>query len=81
MKRTQIYLPSDLRRQLTIEARKKNTTVSELIRERIQLKNPAALEKGNTQELLKNLVYLGESISWKGTPKDLSTKIDEVLYG
>lgn len=81
MRRTQIYIPNELHQKLTEEAKRKDVTVSELIRQRIKRSFPLALRRSNTQQMLKGLISIGESLSWKGTPKDLSTKIDRALYG
>lgn len=79
MKRTQIYLPENLYRELSWQSRQKNVSISELIRERITFKivSPA----GNCQEIFRDLDKKGEKLSWKGVPKDLSRRIDEVVYG
>ena len=79
MIRTQIYLPKDLHRNLVKEADKRNTTISHLIRLRISAKPEAA--KSNSRKVLLDLIKTGENLSWAKVPKNLSEKIDEVVYG
>jgi hypothetical protein len=79
MKRTQIYLPESLYQELSWQSRRKNVSISELIRERITFKTVSPA--GNCHEIFRDLGKEGEKLSWKGVPKDLSRKIDEVVYG
>jgi len=79
MKRTQIYLPESLYHELSWQSQKKNISLSELIRQKISYKIPPV--KSNMQAILQDLVREGERLSWKGVPKDLSCRIDEVVYG
>jgi len=79
MKRTQIYLPEELYQELSEQSRRKNISLSETIRERITYK--IAPTAKSLQAIAMDLVKEGEKLSWKGVPKDLSRRIDEVVYG
>ena len=79
MKRTQIYLPEELYQELSYQSRQKNISLSELIRQRISFKIVSPVRSG--QAILNDLAKVGEKLSWKGVPKDLSRRIDEVVYG
>ena len=79
MKRTQIYLPEELYQELSYQSRKKNISLSEVIRERITYK--IMPQANDCQAIFRDLESVGEKLSWKGVPKDLSQKIDEVVYG
>ena len=79
MKRTQIYLPEELYQELSEQSRRKNISLSEVIRERIAYK--IAPQTKSFRAIAMDLVREGEKLSWKGVPKDLSRKIDEVVYG
>lgn len=79
MKRTQIYLPEELYRELSEQSRRKNISLSAIIRERITHK--IAPQTKSFRAIAMDLVREGEKLSWKGVPKDLSRRIDEVVYG
>ena len=79
MKKAQICLPEDLYKNLAIEANRQKTTISGLIQLRIISK--PFLTKGNSKKILLDLIEKGEQLSWKRVPKDLSKKIDGVVYG
>lgn len=79
MKRTQIYLPEELYQELSEQSRRKNISLSEVIRERITYR--IAPTAKSLQAIAMDLVREGEKLSWKGVPKDLSRRIDEVVYG
>ena len=74
MHRTQLYLPKDLYAQLEWEARRRNISVSEVVRQRL-----ARGEKKGAETLLK-LVEIGKKYKMKA-PKDLSSRLDYYLYG
>ena len=78
MKRTQIYLPEDLHRELSEQSRRKNISISAIIRARINLE--VTPQTKNFRDIAMDLVREGEKLSWKGVPKDLSRKVDEVMY-
>lgn len=79
MKRTQIYLPEELYQELSEQSRQKNISISEVIRERINYRTISPTK--SLQAIATDLVKEGEKLSWKGVPKDLSQRIDEVVYG
>lgn len=79
MKRTQIYLPEKLYQELSYQSRKKNISLSEVIRERITYK--IMPQANDCQAIFRDLDNVGEKLSWKGVPKNLSQKIDEAVYG
>ena len=79
MKRTQIYLPEELYQELSYQSRKKNISLSEVIRERITYK--IMPQASDCRAIFRDLGRVGEKLSWKGVPKNLSQKIDEVVYG
>ena len=72
-------VPEELYQELSCQSRKKNISLSELIRQRISFKVISPVRSG--QAILNDLVKQGEKLSWKGAPKDLSRRIDEVVYG
>lgn len=78
MRRTQIYLPEELYHELHEQSRRKNISLSEVIRERVSFKIVRPARSG--QAIFDDLAKVGEKLSWKGVPKDLSRKIDEVVY-
>ena len=75
MERVNIYLPKQLRQQIQMQARRVNRPQAEVIRE--------LLEKGleitapSVGNPLLDLVKIG----FKGGPPDLSTNLDDYLYG
>ena len=76
MLRTQIYLPDDLHRDLTLLAKSEGRTISQLIRE------------GATQVLAEKKRKAAKKKDWrkfigavKGGPTDVSSTIDYYLYG
>ncbi|MFH1584629.1 MAG: CopG family transcriptional regulator [Patescibacteria group bacterium] len=83
MERTQIYLPKSQIQKLKSLAQKKNTTVSELVRDAVDVQyapmqiKPALKKK---RETLLEFAKRVNSIGCKG-PRDLATNIDEYLYG
>ncbi len=81
MRRTQIYLPDDVHQYLSQEAREKQLTMSELIRRRIFQKKTKESQIETRLQAFKELERLGRTFNWEDTPKNLSEKIDETLYG
>lgn len=80
MKRTQIYLPAGLHRELTIEARKRQVTLSELIRCRIKTAPPRqTYSQGNN--IFDELDAISQKLDWGKASKNLSGQIDNILYG
>lgn len=82
MTRTQIYLPKSQRDMLAQEARKRNTTISAVVRmiiqEKLETKKPKKTlpKKYSLLETARRISKLGE----KG-PKDLASNVDKYLYG
>jgi post-segregation antitoxin (ccd killing protein) len=80
MQRTQIYLSKELHQALHQRARRRGVTISHLIRENLEQEYHQK-KTGRSKEVLRSLAKLGERRSWQKTPKDLSRKIDEFVYG
>lgn len=80
MKRTQIYLPAPLHKELREEARKHNTTLSEVIRQRIARGNSDSIRQANRHETFRELDKVSKKLNWQDIEKNLSEKIDETLY-
>lgn len=81
MKRTQIYLPEDLYREIAHLAEKEGKPKAQIIRERLKA-NLASTRVGkakNAGEALLELAELGKKFNIKG-PKNLSVTIDKYLY-
>lgn len=74
MHRTQLYLPKDLYAYLEWEARRKDISVSEVVRRKLTKR-----EKRGAGTLLK-LAEIGKKYKIKA-PKDLSARLDHYLYG
>ena len=76
MDRVNIYLPKLLRQRIQLQAQRENRPQAEVIRdllsEGLNLKSPK-----NARESLLALTRLGI----KGGPPDLSTNLDDYLYG
>lgn len=82
MKRTQIYLPIEMHQKLAHEAKKRRTTVSEIVRFHIS----RGIQFGTNQrwtkaDLFRDLDNVTNGLKWSKMPKNLSEKIDETLYG
>ena len=75
MHRTQIYLPSELRQELDIVAKKEKKPTAQVIRELLS-EGLRSKHKETVGEALSKLANLGV----KGGPPDLSTNIDKYLY-
>lgn len=75
MKRTQIYLPENMHKELLRRARAERTSVSELIRKSVE----KSVKKNMKPK--KNFFKMLDELRFKGKgPKDLSEKIDYYLY-
>lgn len=75
MIRTQIYLPSEIKKELEKISRKESIPMGEMIRKILKksLIDNREFRKGNDMiELTK--------LRLKGGPRDLSSKLDEYLY-
>jgi len=73
MMRTQIYLPEDLHRELSLLAKQEKKSLSDLIRE--GAKHVVKEKEKSGKSWLKDI----KGIVKKG-PKNLSKKIDQTLY-
>ena len=73
MTRTQIYLPSNLHKDLLSIARAENTTLSELIRKGAKTIINKKRKRDESWKLMAKL----EKYNLKRLPKDLSEKHDE----
>ncbi|MBI2121340.1 MAG: ribbon-helix-helix protein, CopG family [Candidatus Wildermuthbacteria bacterium] len=83
MKRTQIYLLKDQIKKLKRLAQKKKTTLSELVREAVDVRyasGPIVSAPAKKQETLVQLAGRIRAMGFCG-PKDLATDMDEYLYG
>jgi hypothetical protein len=78
MIRTQIYLTEDQARDIKLRAKREKKHEAEVIRDLVDvgLKNATPTGKESTGESLLRLAAIGG----KG-PADLSTRIDDYLYG
>ncbi|MBI4137985.1 MAG: hypothetical protein HY482_00080 [Candidatus Wildermuthbacteria bacterium] len=82
MERTQIYLTKNQIKKLREAAKKKNTTVSGMVREAVDVQYgsnvhiPPKQKVESLTEFAKRIRKMG----FKG-PKDLATNMDEYLYG
>lgn len=78
MIRTQVYIPDDIYRDLTLLAKFQKKNISQLIREgaREVLRKDAQTQRKNTKAWGKYFFGAG-----KGGPKNLATNIDRYLYG
>lgn len=82
MKRTQIYLPIEMHQKLAHEAKKRRTTVSEIVRFHISRGTGSATNRASTKaDLFRDAEKITNDIKWPKIPQNLSEKVDEVLYG
>ncbi|TSC97167.1 MAG: hypothetical protein Greene071421_553 [Parcubacteria group bacterium Greene0714_21] len=82
MERTQIYFPKTQIKKLKELAYKKKTTVSELVRDAIDVQYAPQI-KAAPRKKEETLVQLAERIrkmGFKG-PRDLAANLDDYLYG
>lgn len=80
MIRTQVYLPKSQIHQLQKEARKKETTVSELLRRFIAERFEPSLKTTGERESLVKTAKRIRAMKAEG-PMDLAQNMDEYLYG
>ena len=78
MIRTQVYLTDELARDIKLRARRENKREAEIIRELLSegMKKSARKDQESTGASLLRLAAIGG----KG-PSDLSSRIDDYLYG
>lgn len=80
MQRTQVYFDSESLELLREEAREKKTTLTAVIRGKVEkTMKKKKVKKIDAAEALLHLAKLGEKLGVKG-PKDLSKRIDEFVY-
>lgn len=79
MIRTQVYLPKSQIHQLKKEARKKETTVSEVLRRFISERLESSLKTRERASLVQTAKRI-RAMKAEG-PMDLAEKMDEYLYG
>jgi hypothetical protein len=83
MERTQIYLAKSQVKQLKELAQKKKTTLSELVRDAVDVQyeigQPKIFPKQKKETVL-DLANELNKIGFKG-PKDLASNLDDYLYG
>jgi hypothetical protein len=82
MIRTQVYLTEDQARDIKLRAKRENKAEAEIIRELLDTGrnvSPSTAHESSGDALLR-LAKLGERLHVKA-PADLSTRIDEYLYG
>lgn len=80
MKRTQIYLPDDLKNQISIIADGMGMSMGELIRTTMQdAVYTGALRRTQVSNMQK-ILDLKDKLKIKGGPKNLSSKVDYYLY-
>ena len=81
MERTQIYLPKSQIKKLKGLARKKKTTVSELVRDAVDIQYGIKIQiPQKKRETLLEFAKRINALGPKG-PKDLATNMDKYLYG
>ena len=87
MHRTQVYFPEEVLEILREEAEKKNTTLAQVIRKKVESQTPAIkkIKKKkkkykNAGNLLRAMAEEAERLGFSG-PKDLATNPDKYLYG
>lgn len=74
MRRTQLYLPEDLRREIDVVARKEKKPAAQVIRDLLQTGINARQQESIGQAFAKLA-----RVKAKG-PSDLSTNLDKYLY-
>ena len=82
MIRTQVYLTEGQARDIKLRAKRENKHEAEVIRELLSMGLKASRNAGRetTGEALLRLARLGETLQVKA-PADLSSRIDDYLYG
>ena len=74
MKRTQIYLPEDLHKELSFQARLQKTTISQLVRKSIEA------NLGSSKKPKMSFKEFVEKNQFSGGDPNLSKNIDYYLY-
>jgi hypothetical protein len=80
MIRKQLYIPKDLDRHIDSIAKRGHTSEAEVIRELLRRGIATQRRQGNAGAALLGLAKLGERFGAKAPP-DLSSRIDDYLYG
>ena len=82
MIRTQVYLTEEQARDIKLRAKREKKREAEVIRDLLNkgLGIPSATGRETTGEALLRLARLGEKLKIKA-PADLSSRIDDYLYG
>ena len=82
MIRTQVYLTEEQARDIKLQARRESKREAEVIRDLLNrgLNASQSASRETTGEALLRLAKLGEELQVKA-PADLSSRIDEYLYG
>ncbi len=80
MIRTQIYLPEAMYKDIKLRAKAKGEPAAQLIRDTLE----TSLYKGKNianPGVRKSWAQQAEELNITGSPKDLSRRIDDYLYG
>ncbi|GHE08539.1 ribbon-helix-helix domain-containing protein [Streptomyces alanosinicus] len=80
MVRTQIYLPRSLYDRIQLRAEREHTSMGQVIRELLEDKVFHRKPRETAGDALLRLAKLGEKLRFHG-PADLSTRLDDYLYG
>jgi hypothetical protein len=82
MIRTQVYLTEEQARHIKLQAKRENKAEAEVIRELVNkgLDTFHGANRETTGDALLRLAKLGEELQVQA-PTDLSSRIDEYLYG
>ena len=82
MIRTQVYLKDEQTEDIKLRAKLQNKAEAEVIRELIDVGRSVinSAQQETTGNALLRLAKLGEKLQVKA-PSDLSTRIDDILYG
>lgn len=83
MERTQIYFPKTQIKKLRALAYKKKATVSELVRDAVDVQYELKIKIPQKQKREETLLEFADRIRKMGFrgPKDLASNLDEYLYG
>jgi hypothetical protein len=82
MIRTQVYLTEEQTQDIKLRAKRENKAEAEIIHELLDTGRNASLRthQESTGDALLRLAKLGEKLQVKA-PSDLSSRIDDYLYG
>ena len=82
MIRTQVFLTDEQKQDIELRAKRQNKAEAEIIRELLETGRHASprADQESTGDALLRLAKLGEKLHVKA-PADLSSRIDEYLYG